>query len=134
MSREIKFRYKIKGRKKLLYDTDDEFGYLQRSRNLIAGTSGQMLPVEAEMQYTGLKDKAINEIYDGDIVRITDWGGGPPCTDLGTGQIIFDEDEGCWQTHPPLVENQYEFYTKCAGRGFEVIGNVHETPELVEEK
>ncbi len=67
--REIKFRYKVEGRKKLLYDTDDEFGYLQRKREMIAGSMGELFIVEKEMQFTGFKDKNGKEIYDGDSVE-----------------------------------------------------------------
>jgi uncharacterized phage protein (TIGR01671 family) len=73
------------------------------------------------MQYTGLKDKNGREIYDGDILR--GFGGLVEC--------YWDEGaDGCY--------GGSEFRQHRAFRGVvrstdcEVIGNIYESPELLE--
>ncbi|TES90820.1 MAG: hypothetical protein E3J87_09125 [Candidatus Cloacimonadota bacterium] len=71
-------------------------------------------------QYTGLKDRNHKRIYEGDILSY----------ELKQGWEIFFED-GC-------------YYMMCGGRSFllekvrtqisEIIGNIHENPELLEAK
>ena len=84
-------------------------------------SSGLNLP---SYQYTGLNDKNGKEIYEGDIVK----------TDSGNKQVIFnapsfdldDYDNGdYYQGGDPYCHRWNEF---------EVIGNIHETPELLEGK
>lgn len=75
-------------------------------------------------QYTGLKDKNGREIYEGDIV---DYVGECTC-------VIQYEDEGARFIHRDISDdfpfgfNGLEEYN---GKLFEVIGNIHENPELL---
>ena len=83
------------------------------------------------MQCSGLKDKNGNEIYDGDVCRWTD----PEPFD---GEIISDvfivrySDEFLkW-----IGENNNSFddlYDFRDDRQLELIGNIYETPELLDE-
>ena len=73
------------------------------------------------MQYTGLKDKNGKEIYEGDIVKCHDH---PTDVDSATGEVYYQQ--GAYRVKDTI----------CALADFgtawtEIIGNIHETPELL---
>lgn len=80
----------------------------------------------AVMQFTGFKDKNAKEIYDGDILRY--WDG----TDKAHYKIYWDESQSrFFDTRLEDGDSQtnydgFEFVKDC-----EVIGNIHENPELL---
>ena len=69
-------------------------------------------------QYTGLKDKNGTRIFEGDVVR----------NFLGTHWVDFCA--GTYVTH--LIEAQYMNYLSAIANECEVIGNIHDNPELLE--
>lgn len=70
------------------------------------------------MQFTGLKDKNGKEIYEGDILQTNEAG--------WKAKVIFNH--GAFL----LVDNRGGFSTEPEWKECEVIGNIHENPELVQ--
>lgn len=80
---------------------------------------------------TGLIDKNEKMIYEGDIIKVVN---------------VHDGDEECWeQPYGPAIPQEVKWNEEllrwsfggcrrilCVPEDFEVIGNIHENPELLE--
>ena len=98
--------------------------------------------------YTGLKDKNGVEIYEGDVLNFEIWHGGPEHhmyenkmskegkeVNWFKPHIVFWDEEYCRFEAEWRMGNQINLaLTKHIIKLVEVIGNVHESPELLEEK
>ena len=115
-NREIKFRAWDKGTREFVDDvliTANKYGFLYQNWNRceFAGEDRDIIL----MQYTGLKDKNGKEIYEGDIVS-----------------LYFRGENGV-----VTIRNFIEDTSHLSGKlGYgdtecEVIGNIHENPELL---
>lgn len=79
-------------------------------------------------RYTGLEDRDGNQIYEGDIVQLWHEGigyMGEEVTNVITSVVKF-VNGAYWLDNEPLYAYPDEDY--------EVIGNIHENPELLEAK
>lgn len=79
-------------------------------------------------QYIGLKDRRCKRIFEDDILRIVAEIDGVEFVDFG--QVIWHENGWCIQIagYKPERINEHEILPDC-----EVIGNIHDNPELLEE-
>lgn len=84
------------------------------------------------MQYTGLLDSSTpkREIFEGDIVKVTDGDERTDFSDGGNGTICGLDDRYMWyidgQVQNGLFDINQEYY-------IEVIGNIYQNPELLKE-
>lgn len=71
-------------------------------------------------QYTGLKDKNGNEIYEGDILQIDDF--------------ILGDFEVLWNNLGWAIKRTVGYETLAVHKSEDivVVGNIHENPELLE--
>ena len=114
MNREIKFRA-FSGISMVEADEftiDGDTGAVRLTSYSSYGDPTELMDSWTLMQYTGLKDKNGVEIYEGDILEtfVND----SPIK----GAMEWNESAAMWSSFRPLS-------------GFEVIGNIHENPELL---
>lgn len=140
MSREILFRGKAANRIKgfeyrtkykngdwvygLLTDCENYAGFAEMTNT--NGVSGIEVDKETVGQYTGLTDKNGTKIFEGDIIKDTDYG----CLHLI--KYFGDENYPAFDCEPSVQ------FCDCNGLShlacnnvLEVIGNIHDNPELL---
>ena len=84
-------------------------------------------------QYTGLKDKNGKMIFEGDIIRSTfDY---KETNEVIIGVVEVDKYNPCFVIHYKYNGNKHDCYEydfiQCYLRTNEVIGNIHDNPELI---
>lgn len=80
------------------------------------------------MLSTGIRDKNNKLIFEGDILNVFNWGYRSKGQLLGTTNVIWSEtDKGFRYSDFDLVDDEYDQF-----RSVEIIGNIHENPELLE--
>lgn len=127
--RELKFRAWDIDWHKFEYfeigENDDSYGIFRVVANKFGTT------VE---QYIGLTDKTGKEIYEGDIVEQFVCGihqfKGKKCGRSTIWQVRWDKKECCFELHY-LSGSLFGDSMMSDGDEYEVIGNIHENPELL---
>lgn len=74
-------------------------------------------------QFTGLMDKNGKRIFEGDVLEGNDF-------DADDGYGVVEWNDGAFE-----INNHYvsaTFHENYWGKDFEIIGNIHDNPELVE--
>lgn len=83
-------------------------------------------------QYTGLKDKNGKRIFEGDIVRHLN--GNPDFSLEEIGHVYWDKEYCGWRrtSNGAFHRGVIDTYRMAADCCYEVIGNIHDNPELMD--
>ena len=131
--RQIKFRAKVKGKNEWKYGS--LLTYADGKCNIITETGHRIDTWNVDPstlgQFTGLTDCNGNEIYEGDIItvnskypRVVLWD--KMCWALMPTEYFHDEMFWVMNLQHPGIDWWEEFADE-----FEVIGNIHDNPELI---
>lgn len=141
MSRKIKFRawnIKTKTMIDLHKITPLALSESMNSQLALQGMDGLFIPFHENLileQFTGLHDKNGKEIYEGDILKDDS----SDVLVVRFGKLPLDKSGDCVCTYPAFYcEDKgglgYAPVHECReiGNWMEVIGNIHENPEILE--
>lgn len=140
--RELKFRVWDEAFKKMRYNYMLEMDWPTTGEKFDHGVVGPFIPFAGRwksptdfeyfpiMQYTGLKDKNGKEIYESDVVTLETY---------GTCKVLFDEAMFKYVLIKPYMEDDIQSEVSIITQELypttrylvEIIGNVYETPELI---
>lgn len=133
MNREIKFRGKLVNSKEWaegnLYIRVDGT-YIITPDETILGKYGKVNK-ETVGQYTGLHDKNGKEIYEEDVVKITNKNSKVIPIKPLIAQIVWSEEYLAYILITTSVKDAFENLGDYIDYDIEVIGNVFENPELL---
>ena len=128
--REIKFRGKSKLTGKWVYGNYDFYIFIETNllENIIENKNELPIPIDIKTlgEYTGLKDRNMKEIYEGDVVQALFYGQEEPKIQ---GVVAYVEAAACYM----VIANNGDEWELGYLDEIEKIGNKWDNPELLEE-
>ena len=94
------------------------YGYILENEKDLYAKKAYLVDSRTVGQFTGLTDKNGKKIFEGDIVDCLDY----------LGEVYYDPD-GCYDLRDNTGEMRGDFIGTCHSR--EVIGNIHDNPDLL---
>jgi len=141
MEREIKFRAWDKDKKNMVYHENVNYDAYY---NLEGWDVSDLFAINTLLakehyiyeQYTGLKDKNDVEIYEGDIISITNFGGFKEVWSVeffDGGFCVYNQINSLRELRNSIYFNgtTFDITEKLNCIPTEVIGNIHDNPELL---
>ena len=123
--RKIKFRAWNEGLNKMEHDIFPisfvEYYIIDTKYNVVLKRRNGII-----QQFTGLTDKngKGKEVYEGDLIRALPNGYEP----REILEVYWSDSDFCWRVRGEKIDS----FLMTQDRNFEVIGNIYETPELLE--
>ena len=131
--RTIKFRGKNIETGEWVYGFYTQGGYIREDgslkvRHIIHSDILYDVQEETIGQFTGLYDYNGNEIYEGDILRYIQWENNEEVLYY----ITFEEEMGSFVLQKPTLKHKDNISQLAIyGLKLEVVGNIHDNPELL---
>ncbi len=149
MNREIKFRAWDKEKKRMIFGPTQDSNHSSSWVFTMYESQKDILDQIVLMQYTGLSDKNGKEIYDGDVImyfreeikskklyKCPLTGKIMPHSTSSEQKAIYEvkwkNEDACWSPFHSRLDS-YFYLGGCELDELEIIGNVHENPELLKE-
>ena len=86
------------------------------------------------MQFTGLRDKNGKEIYEGDVLQYKDVAYSFDTEDEIMVEVVrWGDEQAAWMLVCPWSGEMQTAWDGVDPKKSEVIGNIHENPELIEQ-
>lgn len=126
MNDRFRFRAWDNREEKYIYDAQDQYDDKVECFGNMFDTYGDRYVVE---QCTGLKDKNDKLIYEGDVVEIIDRENSSTLDRIYP--MLFNEKVAKfgYKHH----DGQFFYHSNNDDYSYEVIGNIHENPEMIDE-
>lgn len=103
---------------------DEEYNLPAEMRDDL-GINGIEVDYKTIGQYIGIEDKNETSIFEGDIIQIND--------DEDIYVIEYSDDDAAFEAIGQFSRICYDFNVSLFGGCVEVVGNIHDNPELLEE-